>query len=89
MKNKPKVVPIIEKKTKLIAKDFEGQRVIIGIGAQRTAIDFFHRITRLPPKTGDKPAAVVSFPNKETKISGIRRSGLPLKRSSRTGNSSI
>jgi hypothetical protein len=61
MPKAPKVVSI-QKETnqaKMIAKDDEVQRVIIGIGRQRMAIDFSHRITHLPDETGDRPAEVL------------------------------
>jgi hypothetical protein len=53
-------------KAKLIAKDPEGQRIIIGIGSQRIAFDFYHRITHLPPETGDQPADVLPMTNGAT-----------------------
>jgi hypothetical protein len=61
MPKTPKVVSIRKtpNKAKLIAKDPEGQRIIIGIGRQRIAYDFYTRITRLPPETGDQPAAIL------------------------------
>ena len=59
--SKPKVVSIQKetKKAKLIARDTQVQRVIIGIGNQRIAYDFHTRITHLPPETGDQPAAIL------------------------------
>ena len=57
-----KVVSILKDtktKAKLIARDSEGQRIIIGIGNQRMALDFHTRITHLPPETGDQPAAIL------------------------------
>ena len=61
MPKKPKVVSIQKEtnKAKLIARDTEVQRVIIGIGRQRLAYDFHTRITHLPPETGDQPAAIL------------------------------
>jgi hypothetical protein len=61
MPKAPKVVSIKKEtnKAKLIAKDQEGQRIIIGIGDQRIAFDFYHRITHLPPETGDRPADIL------------------------------
>jgi hypothetical protein len=53
------VVPSTEQKPKLIARDEETNRIIIGIGSQRMAFDFTTRITHLPPNTGDQPAAVL------------------------------
>jgi len=52
-----KVVPIEEQKNKLIARDVEGRRIIVSVGSQRMAIDYF--TTRLPPHTGDQPAPVL------------------------------
>jgi hypothetical protein len=59
--SKPKIVSIQKetKKAKLIARDTQVQRVIIGIGRQRLAYDFHTRITHLPPETGDQPAAIL------------------------------
>ena len=61
MPRAPKVVSIQKetKKAKLIAKDTQVQRVIIGIGSQRIAYDFHTSITHLPPETGDRPAAIL------------------------------
>jgi hypothetical protein len=61
MPKTPKVVSIQEEtnKAKLIARDSEGRRIIIGIGNQRMALDFHTRITHLPPETGDQPAAIL------------------------------
>jgi hypothetical protein len=63
MSKTPKVVSIQKEtnKAKLIAKDSEGQRIIIGIGSQRMALDFHTRITHLPPETGDHPAEILSM----------------------------
>ena len=49
MPRTPKVVPIQEPKYKLIARDPEARRLILGIGSERIAVDFFSRITKLPP----------------------------------------
>ena len=59
--SKPKVVSIQKEtnKPKLIAKDSEGHRIIIGIGSQRMALDFHTVITHLPPETGNQPAAIL------------------------------
>ena len=54
-----KVVPSTEQKPKLIARDEQTNRIIVGIGSQRMAFDFTTRITHLPPNTGDQPAAVL------------------------------
>jgi hypothetical protein len=61
MPKTPKVVSIEKetKKAKLIAHDPEGQRIIIGMGSQRIALDFKTRMTRLPPATGDAAAEVI------------------------------
>ena len=61
MPKAPKVVSIQKetKKAKLIARDTQVQRVIIGIGRQRIAYDFHTRITHLPPDTGDQPADIL------------------------------
>jgi len=56
-----KVVPIAEEKSKLIARDTQAQRIIIGIGSERIALDFFSRITKLAPHAGDQPAAALSM----------------------------
>jgi len=63
MAKTPKVVPIAERQTSLIARDTEAQRIIVGIGSERLAFDFFTRITKLPPHTGDQPAAVLPMNN--------------------------
>jgi hypothetical protein len=60
----PKVVPLTEEKHQVIATDQKSQRMIVGIGQQRTAIDLFTRFTRLPPHTGDQPAPVVTMKKK-------------------------
>lgn len=59
MQKPPKVVPIEEQKYRLIARDTKSQRVILGIGSERIAIDFISRISKLPPATGDQPAEVL------------------------------
>jgi hypothetical protein len=59
-----KVVPLAEEKRQVIARDEKSQRIIIGIGAQRIAFDFFTRVTRLPPHTGDRPAPVLPMSRK-------------------------
>ena len=57
----PKVVSIQKEsnKAKLIARDPESHRIIIGMGRQRIAYDFYTRITHLPPDTGDQPADIL------------------------------
>ena len=61
MPKTPKVVSIQKdgNKAKLIARDTEAHRVIIGMGRQRIAYDFHTRITHLPPDTGDQPADII------------------------------
>ena len=59
MPKPPKVVAVQEKKYRLIAKDTKAKRIILGIGSERIAIDFISRISKLPPETGDQPAAVL------------------------------
>ena len=49
MAKTPKVVPIAEETSKLIAQDEKTQRIILGIGSERIAIDRLVRITKLPP----------------------------------------
>jgi hypothetical protein len=63
----PKVVPIQESKSTIIARDPKSQRVILGIGSERIAIDFTSRITRLPPHTGDEPAPILSMKQNKKK----------------------
>jgi hypothetical protein len=73
MPKPPKVVPITADDRRLIATDQRSHRLIVGIGSQRFAIDFFTRITTLPPHTGDQPAAVLPMKKKKgSKTSGIR-----------------
>jgi hypothetical protein len=72
MPKPPKVVPITADEHRLIATDQTSHRLIVGIGSQRFAIDFFTRITTLPPHTGDQPATVLPKKNKGGKSSGIR-----------------
>jgi hypothetical protein len=67
MPKPPKVVPIAEEETKLIARDTKAHRIIIGIGSERMALDFFSRITKLPPHAGDQPAAVLPMNKKSFK----------------------
>jgi hypothetical protein len=66
MSKTPKVVPLAEKKASLIARDTNAQRIILGMGSERLAIDLFSRITRLPPHTGDQPAAVLPMNTNRT-----------------------
>lgn len=47
-----------EERPKLIAQDEVTHRLIVAIGSQRVALDFFTRITHLPPHTGDRPATL-------------------------------
>ena len=62
-----KVVPLAEAKQRLIARDSKAQRIIVGIGSQRIAIDFFSHVTKLPPHTGDQPAVVLPIRQSKTK----------------------
>ena len=55
----PKVVPIAEEKSHVIAKDEKTKRFILGIGRRRIAFDFLTRVTELPPYTGDQLAPVL------------------------------
>ena len=70
MPKNSKVVPLTEprknqeEKPKVIASDQEGKRIIVGIGSQRLALDFYSKVTRLPPNTGDEPAPVISLTKK-------------------------
>ena len=70
MPKNSKVVPLTEprknqeEKPKVVASDQEGKRIIVGIGSQRLALDFFSKVTRLPPNTGDEPAPVISLTKK-------------------------
>ena len=70
MPKNSKVVPLTEprknqeEKPKVVASDQEGKRIIVGIGSQRLALDFFSKVTRLPPNTGDEPAPVISLSKK-------------------------
>jgi len=54
-----KVPPMEEEKIRLIARDEEAHRMIVGIGSQRFAIDFHSGVTRLPPATADQPNTVL------------------------------
>jgi hypothetical protein len=56
----PKVVPIQEHKISIIARDKKTQRIIVGIGSERMAIDFTTTLTKLPPNTGDELAPVLA-----------------------------
>jgi len=46
-------------KPRLIADDAQTQRVILGIGSERFAVDITTRMRKLPPGTGDAPAPVL------------------------------
>ncbi len=72
MPKPPNVVPITADEHRLIAMDQKAHRLIVGIGSQRFAIDYFTRITTLPPRTGDQPAAVLPMKKKGGKSSRIR-----------------
>jgi hypothetical protein len=71
MPKPPKVVPIQEQKYRLIARDQKSQRIILGIGSERIAIDFISRISKLAPETGNQTAAVL--PIKKDKSRQKRR----------------
>jgi hypothetical protein len=60
----PKVVPLTEEKHQVIVTDQKSQRMIVGIGQQRIAIDLFTRFTRLAPHTGAQSAPVVTMKKK-------------------------
>jgi hypothetical protein len=72
MRKTPKVVPITADEHRLIATDQKTHRLIVGIGSQRFAIDYFTRITTLPPHTCDQPATVRPIKKNGGKPSGIR-----------------
>jgi hypothetical protein len=67
MPKPPKVVPITADEHRLIAMDQKSHRLIVGIGSQRFAIDYFTRISTLPSNTGDQPAAVLPMKKKGRK----------------------
>jgi len=52
--------------------DEKSHRLIVAIGSQRFAIDYFTRITPLPPHTRDQPAPVLPIKKKAGQRSGIR-----------------
>jgi hypothetical protein len=64
MKKGSKVIPFQSPKAQFIASDDQSQRVIVGIGRQRIALDFSTRITELPRATGDRPASVLPIRKK-------------------------
>jgi len=72
MPKPPKVVPIEEEKYRLIARDTKSQRVILGIGSERIAIDFISRIRKLPPETGDHPGEVLPMKKDKRRQKGRR-----------------
>jgi hypothetical protein len=59
MANTPKVVPLDQNKSRVIALDESTNRIIIAIGRQRVALDMSTRITELAPDVGDKPAKIL------------------------------
>jgi hypothetical protein len=59
-----KVVPLTEKKHRVIAFDPQSHRMIFAIGQQRYAFDFVTHITHRPPHTGDQPAPVITMRKK-------------------------
>ncbi len=67
MPKPPKVVPIREDQSSIIARDPKTRRVIMAIGSERIAIDFLSRVTRLGPHTGDHAAAIVPMTKKNKK----------------------
>jgi len=67
MPKTPKVVPIQEPKSSIIARDKKTQRIIVGIGSERMAIDFTTKLTKLPPNTGDEPAPVLAMKQNKKK----------------------
>jgi hypothetical protein len=62
-----KVVPIEEKRSRVVARDTNGRRIIVAIGSDRLAIDFHTRITRLPPCAGDQPAPILPINKRSAK----------------------
>jgi hypothetical protein len=58
MPKRTKIVPIDQRKDRLIAEDEKTHRVIFDIGGQRFAVDLLSRVRPLPPATGDGPAGV-------------------------------
>jgi len=61
MPTTPKVVPLDQRRFRVIAADEKTNRIIIAIGRQRVALDMSTRITRLPPDAGDQPAKILPF----------------------------
>ena len=59
MPKPPKVVPIREDQSSIIARDPKTRRIILAIGSERIAIDYLSRVTRLGPHTGDQAAGIV------------------------------
>ena len=59
MRKTPKVILLPSPEVRLVASDEQSRRLILGIGKQRLAFDFFTRITELPFATGDRPAPVL------------------------------
>ena len=72
MPKPPKVVSITPDEHRLIAMDQKSHRLIVGIGSQRFAIDYFTRISTLPSNTGEQPATVLPIKQNGGKPSGIR-----------------
>ena len=72
MPKPPRVVPITADEHRLIAMDHKTHRLIVAIGSQRFAIDYFTRISTLPSNTSDQPATVLPIKKKGGKPSGIR-----------------
>lgn len=63
MLNKPRVVSMKTNKPKLVAMDEQSRRYILQIGADRVAFDYTLHATKLPPTTGDEPAAILPMRN--------------------------
>ncbi len=64
MRKTSRIVPITPDQYRLIASDEKSHRVIFAIGKRRIALDFFTRITDLPPATGDYPAQILPMKKK-------------------------
>jgi len=67
-----RVVPINVAEHRFITTDQKTHRLIVGIGSQRFAIDYFTRITTLQPHTCDQSATVLPINRNGGKPSGIR-----------------
>jgi len=85
MPKTPKVVPLVQNKSRVIAADEKTNRVIIAIGRQRLAFDLTTRITHLPPNTGDQPATVLPLQAREADPGNHPLAGTPNRRGLRVG----